>query len=178
MEASPSKPINQASAFKGAVQGLLQELRWREGAPSKASQAHGAFEVVDPIDPDTNGRTSRTVRRELQRGRSFLDAIDVALELLAVVDRSHVIPSAERMKALRVEQSLLGAAGLGESIKTPAAINDPDFKQQPIVRAILLEMKPTLLPRPAVGAKDRSPRELRGSSEGMDVKKESVVHAV
>src|SRR5260221_1666887 len=93
---------------------------------------------------------SRALRREVQRGGALLHSIDVVPKFLTVVHSSYVIPGAQRMQALPVEQSLLDRSGLGEGIQTPAVIDHPDFEQHPVIVLSFLEMKPALLGSAAV----------------------------
>src|ERR1700682_1494976 len=82
----------------------LQELRWRERAAREAGHAHGPLKEEQFVHPYPHHCLARALRRQMHLPRAVLYAIHVASELLAVVYRSHVIPCAERVQIVAIEQ--------------------------------------------------------------------------
>lgn len=114
----------------------------------------------------------------MNRCRSFLHAVDIVPELATVVDGRHVIPRAQRVQALPIDQRLLGIAAVHVTVEIPSAVDDADLEQHAVVAAVLLQMKPALRRFPSVRTEDRLPRERRRSRERVDVDEDRSVCAI
>src|SRR5712692_7983846 len=112
---------------------------------------NGAFEIKDLVDANSYGGVARSVRSQIKLGRAFLDAIYVVPEFFAVIDAGDVVPGAERMQRLAVQQGLALASRLIEAVEAPLIVDDADLKEHPIVGVsagggiLLAEVKPSLL---------------------------------
>jgi hypothetical protein len=137
-----------------------------------------ALEVIDLVETDTDRRSARPLRRDTNLGRAFLHAVDVVPELAAVVDRRHVIPDAERMQTVAIEQCLTGVGTVDVAVQTPFSVDDADLEQHPVVAAVLLQVEPPLLGGAAIGAEDRLPRERLGAGERMGVDEQRIVDTI
>src|SRR5690349_17902026 len=160
-----------------------QELRGLQGAARESGEADGALEVVELVHANADGGAAGALRSELDAERAIEAAIDIAAKFLAIVDGGDVVPAAELVKMLAIEERFFAGARAIEGIETPLAVDDADFEEHAVIGVvagggILFEMKPALLDVAAIGAEDGFPGVGRGAGERMDVEKESVVHAV
>src|SRR5262245_63372674 len=101
-----------------------------------------ALEVVDAVDAHANRRAARLLRRESNQRRALLHAVDVVPELAAVVDCGDVIPRAERMEPLAVDQRLLRFAAVAVAVEVPLVARDANLEEIPILAAVFLQVEP------------------------------------
>lgn len=145
----------------------------------EAGGANRTFEIVDPIDADTDRSFSGGLRCELDRGAEFQFVVDVVAHLRAIVNEGYVVPLVQRMEQFAVHQGLLASARSAKSIETPLIANEACFQQQPIVRARFLQMEKPLLRRAAGrGTENYFPREGYSTSERVNIEKYRVLHTV
>src|SRR5262245_58071099 len=137
-----------------------------------------ALEIVDPVETNTDRRAARPLRREVDVCRAFLDAVDVIPELAAVVDCRDVIPHAERMQTIAIEQRLARVGTVDVTVQTPLPVDDTNLEQHAVVAAVLLQVEPSLLGSPAIGAEDRLPRECLSAGQRMRVDEQRIVDTV
>src|SRR5258706_12031310 len=78
--------------------GSLQELRRRQRAAREAGHPDSPLKVEQPVDSHTHRCLARPLRRQMDLRRAVLYPVDVASELLAIVDGGHVKPGAERVQ--------------------------------------------------------------------------------
>src|SRR6266508_2208002 len=110
--------------------------------------------------------------------RPFLHAVAVVPELAAIIDGCDVIPRAERVKTLAIDQRLLVGPAVHVAVEIPSVVDDAELEQHAIVAAVLLQMKPALRRLAAVRPEDRFPRERRRSRQRVDVDDERSVDTV
>ena len=145
----------------------------------EAGHANRTFEIVDPIDTDTNRSFSDGLRCELDRGAEFQFVVHLVAHLRAIVSEGYVVPLVQRMEQFAVHQGLLASARSAKSIQTPLIANEACFEQQPIVRARFLQMEKPLLRRAAGrGTENYFPREGYSTGERVNIEKYRVLHAV
>src|SRR5262245_30261086 len=103
---------------------------------------------------------------------------------MTVVYRRDVVPGSERVQRLAVHQGFALGSRLGIAVEIPLIIDDPDFKEHPVVcvgaglRILLTEMKPPLLPLSAVGTEDGFPGEGLGAGQWVVVNEQRIIHTV
>src|SRR5258708_14294846 len=103
-----------------------QEFPGCKGPACEARHADRALEVVDQVHAHANGRATGSLRIEMDLRRPFLHAVDVVPELAAVVHRRHVIPRAQRVQALSIDQRLVGGAAVHEAVGIPSVVDNAE----------------------------------------------------
>jgi hypothetical protein len=136
------------------------------------------LEVVDLVETDADRRSTRPLRRETNLGRAFLHAVDIVPKLAAVVDCRHVVPSAERVQTIAIEQRLASAGTVDVAVQTPFPVDDANLEQHPVVASVFLQMEPPLLGGATIGPEDGLPRERPGPGERMHIDEQRIVLSV
>lgn len=163
----------------------LQEFRRLERAAGHARQQNRALEIIAPFDASADGTVTGPLRRQVQLGRSLQHAIHVVPQLVAVIHQRGVIPGAERVELLTVDQRLRVVSGQRKAVQEPILTGHPNLEEEPRLRVLsglwvaFAQVEESLLGLPAqAGTEDHFPGERFRAGEGVNVHVERVIDAI
>ena len=85
--------------------GFQKLRRWQRSA-GETSDADGALKIEHLVEPHADRGAAGALGRQMDLGRAVLNAIDVASEFRSVINGRHVMPPAELVQVLAIEQGL------------------------------------------------------------------------